>query len=349
MDKVFDCDFYFGDTVFQNIERFDANQLAGFKGYLKARKLFNGKVWHTGIKGLFSNGYTHYLLTGSSSYLVNWLIIVYAWLTRKKVYLWTHGINTTINKRIARFHCRLFYCTADGVFLYGQHAIPYMVSIGCNKENLHVIHNSLNTPFQTELFESGLDSSIYKEHFGNSAPVAIYIGRLQRSKRIAELLYAAEICSLFGHPVNLVIVGPIEDDDSLQELASSMRIQSSVWFYGGTYNENETSVLLYNADVCVCPGPIGLTSIHALSYGTPVITMNDFESQGPESEAIIEGKTGSFYEKGNTQSLAEHIIRWCFISKNERNAIREKARDTILKEWSVDYQIALMTRVLKGE
>ena len=39
MDKEFDCDFYFGDTVFQPMKAFDAEELKGFKGYLKTKRI----------------------------------------------------------------------------------------------------------------------------------------------------------------------------------------------------------------------------------------------------------------------------------------------------------------------
>ena len=346
MDDLFDCDFFFGDTVFENIERFDASQLRGFKHFLQARKLFRGYVWHSGIKSIFSRRYSHYLLTGSSSYLVNWLIYIYAFFMGKKVFLWTHGINAPIESKKSRLHCRMFYLPPSGIFLYGQRAVPYMEAIGCKKEKLHVIHNSLDTSLQTSLYEGDLSSAVFTNHFGNSDPVVIYIGRLQKRKRVSELIYAVGGCIRDGFSVNLVVVGPVEDDYSLPTLAEGMNIGPNVWFYGRSYNEMETSKLLYNANVCVCPAAVGLTAIHSLSYGTPVVTNDDFNNQMPEFESIKVGVTGSFYKTGDIDDLSANIKNWCGVSKQERMIIREKARETILKEWSVDYQIDLLKRVL---
>lgn len=342
MDDAFGCDFYFGDTVFQNIERFDASQLKGFKHFIHAKKVFRGYIWHSRIKGIFSRQYTHYLLTGSSRYLVNWLIYIYAFFSGKKVYLWTHGINAHIEKPLSRLYCRLFYLPVTGVFLYGHHAVPYMEEIGCKKETLFVIHNSLDTPLQTRLFEAGLKSTIYQDYFKNDNPVVVYTGRLQKRKHIDLLIRAIANCHKNGFQFNLVLIGPKEDDDSLASMVCDFGIESSVWLFGPSYDENVTSRLLFNADVCVCPAAVGLTSIHSLSYGTPVVSNNDFNNQMPEYEAIVNGVTGSFYEKGSVEDLSHHIQRWCLASAVEREETRERARESILKEWSVEYQLGIL-------
>lgn len=347
MDDAFDCDFYFGDTVYQNIERFDPNQLKGFKHFLRSRKIFRGYIWHSGIKDIFSRNYTHYLLTGSSTYLVNWLVYVYAFLTRKKVFLWTHGLNAPIESALSRLHCQLFFFPPTGIFLYGNHAVSYMEAIGCKREKLFVIHNSLDTSLQTQLLEKGLKSTIYQDYFKNNYPVVIYIGRLQKRKGLDLLLKAIANCFASGFPINLALVGPKEDDESALSLIPELGLEHSVWLFGPCFEEEVTSQLLFNADVCVCPSAVGLTAIHALSYGTPVVSNDDFDNQMPEFESITDGKTGSFYKKGSILDLSKQIQRWCSVSTIERQIIRTTARETVLCNWSVDYQIDLLKEVFQ--
>ncbi len=70
-----------------------------------------------------------------------------------------------------------------------------------------------------------------------------------------------------------------------------------IWLYGACYDEEIIGELIFNAQLCVSPGNVGLTAMHSLVYGTPVITHNNFSNQSPEFEAIIDGKTGSFSKK----------------------------------------------------
>ena len=57
------------------------------------------------------------------------------------------------------------------------------------------------------------------------------------------------------------------------------------------------------SDLCVIPGNVGLSAMHAFSVGLPVISHDNFDIQMPEFEAIIDSKTGSFYKHGNIEDL----------------------------------------------
>ena len=80
-------------------------------------------------------------------------------------------------------------------------------------------------------------------------------------------------------------------------------LNQNVCFFGPCYDEFEIGMLIYNAALCVSPGNVGLTAIHSLSYGTPVISHNDFKHQMPEFEAIVPGETGAFFIANDLNSL----------------------------------------------
>ena len=347
MDEKLHCDFFFGDTVFENIKSFEAAKLDGFQCFLNAKRTpFSSLVWHKGIMKVLKRKYTHYIITGAPMDIMNWLIIAYSKLTGKKVYFWTHGFLSPVTSSRGKILGPLFFKYADGIFLYGAHAKPYMVGIGCKPERIHIIHNSLDTIVQTNIYNKIKPSNIYTQHFNNDAPVAIYIGRLQKRKKVGMLLEAIAHLKNEGKKVNAVIVGPVEDDRTLQSEAKSLGLDNQVWFYGKSYEETVTAELLYNASVCVCPAEVGLTAIHSLSYGTPVVTNDDFEHQMPEFEAIQDYKTGSFYRTGSVDSLAYSIWGWCGKDANKRDETRQTSRDAIIKEWSIDYQIDLLMRTI---
>ena len=347
MGKDLGCDFFFFDTIFQDIKPFDTSKLTGFQKNIHSIKLgFKSLIVHTGIVPIFNRKYTHYILSGSSTYLINWLILLYARVTGRKVYIWCHGFHSRVVKKRSRFVARMFYAHADGLLMYNKYYMKNMVDIGCKSERLYCIHNSLDTEKQTEIYKSLQPSSIYRDHFENDDPVVLYIGRVQKRKRIDKLMNAVKLLNEEGKTINLTIVGGISDDNSLEDLAKELELQDRVWFYGASFNEENNAQLIYNAAVCVCPEMVGLTSIHSLTYGTPLVSNNNFENQGPEFEAIIDGTTGSFYEEGNDEDLARHIWRWANVSSTEREEIRKQSRHTIESEWSVSYQIDLLREVL---
>lgn len=347
MGEELGCEFFFFDSIFQDIKPFDTSKLKGFQKNIHSIKIgTKGLLLHTGIGKIFSRKYTHYIISGSSSYLINWLIIFYSKITRKKVFIWCHGFHASLKKRRSRFLAKLFFAHADGLLMYNSYYSKNMIDIGCKPERISFIHNSLDSKKQTEIFHALQPSCIYADYFGNNDPVAIYIGRIQKRKKIDMLIRAIHNLNKQGHKMNIVIVGGISDDNSLVDLVNKLDMQKEVWFYGPSYNEEENGALLYNASICVCPERVGLTSIHSLTYGTPVVSNDIFENQEPEFEAIIPNVTGSFYQEGSVDSLAQHIWRWANVTSEERDAIRKAARQTIENEWSVDYQIDLLRKVI---
>lgn len=345
IDKEFDCDFYFGDTVFQPMKSFDANALKGFKGFLKAKKI-RSHIWHSGISGIFSKKYTHYIVTGSPAMIIVWLILLYAKLTGKKVFLWTHGIKQVNPSFKGQIMSKMFFRYATGILMYNSYFCKNMTKIGCKSEKLHIIHNSLDTQLQTEIYNHLTPTNIYKEHFENEYPTIIYIGRIQRVKKTEQILEAMSILRSKGVNLNLVVVGSNVDDDIFEKRMKELELEDRVWMYGACYDERQNAELIYNAEVCVSPGNVGLTCMHVLSYGTPVVTNNNFSRQMPEFEAIVDGKTGSFFQDGNTEDLALHIQKWVSLSNEQRSECRRIARQTIENEWSVDYQINIMRELL---
>ena len=220
-----------------------------------------------------------------------------------------------------------------------------MEAIGISANKLFVIHNSLDSPFQTDIYDKLQPSSIYRDHFHNDLPTVIYIGRIQKRKKIDLLVKAIAYLYHDNNPLNLVIVGKATQENDIEQLVLDKGIADHVWFYGPCFEEEKNAELLYNAAVCVCPAEVGLTAIHSLTYGTPVISNNDFDTQMPEFEAIINGETGSFYQAGDIPSLAQEIVRWSNKTTEERTAIRARARKEITTSWSINYQIDVLRNV----
>lgn len=347
MYKNFECDFYFGDNVFEPIKSFKVEELNGFVHLIHAKKIYKDYVWHSNIRDIFKTQYTYYIVTGSNNYLINWLLLFYCCIFRKNIYLWSHGTTKDKFSWLEAIKQKLFYRLATGVLLYGASPMDNLLKLGCKKKNLHIIHNSLDTEKQSELYEKLTKSSIYQDYFGNSNPVAIYIGRIQKRKKIAQLLHAIDYLNKNGKKVNLVLIGGESDDHSVSELIKQLDLSSQIWKYGPCYDEEKNAQLIYDADVCVSPGNVGLTAIHSLSYGTPVVTNNNFKTQMPEYEAIKDGETGSFFIEDDVVDLASKISLWTNLKEVERKKVRHSCRKTILKEWSVDYQIGILKEVLK--
>jgi glycosyltransferase involved in cell wall biosynthesis len=141
---------------------------------------------------------------------------------------------------------------------------------------------------------------------------------------------------------NLAIIGKDVDGTNLEVLVTEFQLEDQVWFYGACYDEEEIAKLIYNADLCVSPGPIGLTALHAMTYGTPIITNDNFSKQMPEFEVIQNNETGVFYKEGDLSDLTNKITQWIGLGKTQRNNIRKKAYSIIDAKYNPHYQIGVL-------
>ena len=145
----------------------------------------------------------------------------------------------------------------------------------------------------------------------------------------------------------MTFIGGGDVQGDLEALANELGLSDNVWFYGPCYDEKVLGEMIYNADLCVSPGNIGLTAMHALVFGTPAITHDDLPHQMPEFEAIREGVTGTFFKNGSVGSLAESITLWFEKHQNDREDVRKACMKEIDENWTPQFQIEVLKKHLK--
>lgn len=261
------------------------------------------------------------------------------------IYFWSHGWYGK-ESTIKAFVKKLFFKVADGVFLYGNYAKNLMIQEGFDEKKLFTIHNCLDHDTQVSLRNTIEQTTFYEEHFLNSHPVLIFIGRLTPVKRLDLLIEAVAMLKKQNLIFNIVFVGDGTERSSLESLIKKEQLEDTTWFYGACYDEKTNAELLFNADLCVAPGNVGLTAMHSMVFGTPVLTHNDFRWQMPEFEAIIEGETGCFFEKDNVWSLCDAIKRWFEMKMDKREGVREACYKEIDENWTPEFELNVLKKNL---
>jgi glycosyltransferase involved in cell wall biosynthesis len=236
----------------------------------------------------------------------------------------------------------LFRLPNGGCFLYGNYARELMIKEGFNPDKLYTIHNSLAYDDQVKVRKQLLIKPVYKDHFRNESPNLFFVGRLTKIKKLDMVLKAMAQLKETGKQFNMTFIGGGSVQGELEELAEELGIKENVWFYGPSYDEKVLGEMIFNADLCVSPGNIGLTAMHSLVFGTPAITHDDFPHQMPEFEAIIDGKTGTFFKNGSIDSLAEGIARWFDKHKNDREDVRKACMKEIDENWTPQFQLNVL-------
>ena len=346
IDSTFDCDYIFGRSL-GDIKQMDTSLLQGNVKKVDYR-WWHGINWQTNIVGMDVKPYDKFIMLGETRNISTWLLCLRLRIfhPHKKIYFWSHGFYGKENK-VEKFLKKLFFKLPNGgTFLYGNYARNLMIKEGFNPEKLFVIHNSLDYDRQIELRNKQKQTDIYRNHFNNNNPNIIFIGRLTPVKHLDLLINSVKILKERFMNVNLTIVGDGSEKERLHGLVHKLEIENNVWFYGACYDEEKNAELIYNADLCVSPGNVGLTAMHTMVYGTPVITHNDFSHQMPEFEAIHQGETGDFFEYGSVLSLSDSIEKWLKEKEGKREFVRQACYKEINTSWTPQFQIDILKRHL---
>jgi glycosyltransferase involved in cell wall biosynthesis len=317
--KEVDYFFYSSRYGFSGIKTIDVNESKYVNGngklnwqFLKNILIKNILFWQIGIiSECFKTNFDAYILYGEMHNLSNWITALICKIRKKPVLFWGHGLYG--NERFTKKNIRLlFYKIADYHLVYGSRSKNLMIESGFKPDKIYTVYNSLDYSVHKKLYEERNKYDLeklktklfsYKSEF----PVIIFIGRLTKEKKISYLLEAIWLSKKRGNNYHCLIVGGGSELNSLRELSFSFEISDSVCFYGPSYDENINAKLIMLSDCCVSPGNVGLTAIHSLSLGTPVITHSNWFNQGPEVEAVIQDETGLFFEENNVYSLSEVI------------------------------------------
>lgn len=270
-----------------------------------------GGLWQSGLlRLLMVRKYSSYLLLGDPHFLTVWLTLLWGKVSRRPVYLWTHGF-TRRGGWVQRSIKLLMYRLSAGIFLYGNNSLTELHKSGVPKSHLHVVYNSLDYDLQRsyriscELCDS---VSIKRDHFKYPDRFQlIYVGRLTYHKNLEWCIEAVYKLALQNIKVNLLFVGDGEARGELEAIVMKYGLQNEVVFVGKCHDEGILAKYICSSDLCLSPGEIGLTAMHMLAYGTPCLTHSNPHGQMPEYEAIIPGYSGELFLDGDIDDMVDNI------------------------------------------
>lgn len=229
-----------------------------------------------------------------------------------KVIDWGMGVRGP-EKKIKWFFRKLQGKLAQARLIYGKFASDWYIQNGFKKERVFTVRNSLNYEEHLKIRKYLSKDNIQeiRTKLGittDQSRLIFYSGRLQKNKELDVLIDSIKIFDIKGLDVKAILIGDGQEENKLKEYAKKVGVFDKIIFYGANYNEETLGKLIMASDLCVVPGAIGLTAIHSMVFGVPVLTHeNKFYVHGPEVEAIIEGKTGGFFRRNDPNDLAIKI------------------------------------------
>ena len=260
--------------------------------------------------------------------LSNVLACIYARLFPVRFIWWGHGIrprSTYIGVRLRLWLTR----QADAIVFYDSAQADKLVSLGVPREKVFVAPNSVDT--------EGI-ARLVREQPRSERNRVLYIGRLRRAKKANLLLRGfAHACSHLEPGTKLTIIGDGSERTNLEHLAAQLGIADRVEFTGALYQQELLAPWFNSAWVSVSPGCVGLSAIHSLAYGVPMIAAQS-EPHGPEVAALKDGVNALFFPSDDAEALAQKFI-YLANDQEQWQQMAQAARRTVQERFSLSLMV----------
>lgn len=240
---------------------------------------------------------------------------------KKRIFLVTHSpfvepeLRSKIGNIIVKFYDKIYgrkINKFDKIITITKWELPYLKSIGVDKNKIEYIPNGIQKEFFTKKRKKGED--------------ILFFGRISRIKDIETLIKAI---SVIKSKENLRIVGPAEEDykKDLEKLVDKLNLRKRIKFYPAVYGLEEKIKTIDKAKIFVLPSrreAMPQSLIEAMARGKIVIGS---ENKGI-SEIITSNKNGFIFPIGDYNKLGELIDKALEMKSKsmEKEAIK-KARE----------------------
>ncbi len=332
----------------------------GFEGHFTpARQISNRPelFWHPGYLAAIDRDTHVVILNWNARFLEGPLCILKARMRGVGVVFFGHGFSKNDSPTRKRFR-NFLGARADCLLVYSDSIRQSLIAEGFKPERIFVAPNSvdqtdiqaarrdwLSRPGDLEAFRRKNDLGQNSPSLASPAPVLIFCSRLDPLRRL-DLLVGALPAIARDHPgIQLVIIGAGEDQARLREQAARLNIldpadarAARVRFLGPIYEESNLAPWFLSSDLMVFPSHMGLSVLHSMGYGVPVLTCNNPSKHGPEYDVIREGINGATYQDGDADDLARKVSS-LLADRARLKSMSDEALLTATRDYSIEKMI----------
>ena len=237
-----------------------------------------------------------------------------------------------IKKRIVKFTEYLSCNLADKVIAISPSLRDHAINIKIAKKDKCVVlskgssngidlnHYSLNSNIEesasTLLTEYELDESVFK---------LLFVGRLTKDKGVEELIDAFDKCIELGANMKLILVGPIEMQDPLQEdYYTKLKDNKDILYLGKQLDVRPLYALADSLVLYSYREGFGNVVIESASFGVPTIVA---DIPGLR-DTTVHMETGLVIRPRSVESLTEALM-YLYKNRSQAKIMGEKGKDRI--------------------
>ena len=302
------------------------------------RAFFSGRLfWQQGLRlGNWLRKGDVLVVSGNPRYLSNFPLILQAKKRGVGVVWWGHGWSSG-SRGFTAWLRRKIMQLADVVLLYTDAEVASYVSLGFDPARTFATNNALDQTLAQQYsmnWEAKRLTKFQEDNLVSGRRVLLFCGRLLPKADLTFLLRALPQVVARWPNVLLVVIGDGPELSRLQSLAKELGVERYVRWFGSIYNEAELAPWFLLADAFVFPGAIGLSVLHSMGYGLPVLTHSDSTRHGPEFAAIDAGKNSLTYTRGDLGDFLKQLSQ-LLADETFRESLSRAARDTVTTTYSM--------------
>lgn len=209
---------------------------------------------------------------------------------RNRVALWGHGRDYTKPASwLDRLLQRTLTLRSGWFFAYTRQGLEYLVSIGMDPSTITEVKNTIDVNSLVLDMEQAAKHEFREisQNYDLRGKTAVYIGGLDRSKRIPFLLEASKLAHDRDNEFRLLLAGKGSQEQEVLRFCS----ENATWAsYIGMVSGRAKAGLMAAADILAVPGRVGLVAVDSFAAGRPIVT-TAWPWHAPEFDYLVPDKT----------------------------------------------------------
>ncbi|MEM8977235.1 MAG: glycosyltransferase family 4 protein [Pseudomonadota bacterium] len=264
------------------------------------RRVYPGRFeWQAGVTGLRLQRGDILVLSGNPRQLSTLVLMARVRFYGARIVWWGHYWSATSRPGRQRLRMRLAQL-ADALLFYTDAEVARFEADGWRHPGLvGALNNGIDIT-QVRALRSAYDRSKRGRNL-------VFIGRLSEKANLRLALDALAKPSLRN--VHLHVIGDGPEKVNLHARAVKLGVGDQITWHGSTTNEVRIAQITNKCAIFLYPGQVGLSLIHAMSYGLPCIIHDQPLRHMPEIAAFEAERTGFTFTQGDAEDLARVVSR----------------------------------------
>ena len=255
-----------------------------------------------------------------------------------KVVWWGHHKTATSTERGVKIRLAIARRLSDVMLAYTRTGIAYLEARGFAKGRVFATGNTIDQePIKKAIAAwDGVDRFKGKKGLLCCSVLREKVKLDQVIRILADARLKDVVLAVIGE-------GPMKAE--YERIAAERGVTDRIIWLGATRDQMVMAPWFLSAKAFVYPGSVGLSILHSMSYGLPVIVHGNAEHQMPEFEVMEDGKTGLCFKENSTDDLLVQIVA-IVSNETERQKMARYCQELAFNKYSMKQMIANFSEAL---